>query len=135
VLSKFIAAGALYLFCLCASLAWGHHSFGNIYDSSQNVTIEGVVAEFMFVHPHPFLVIDVTREGRKHSWRGEMDNRFELSDIGIRADTFKPGDRVVVSGSPGRNEERTLYVWKLERPADGLVYEQIGSTPHVNLPR
>ena len=131
---------AIRLFLACSLATWvshapAHHSFGNIYDGSRNVTLQGVVAQFMFVHPHPYLVIDVPRSGKTESWRAEMDNRFELADIGIDAETFKPGDRVVVGGSPGRNEERTLYVWKLERPADGLLYEQIGMTPRVNIPR
>ena len=113
-----------------------HHSFGSIYDSGRSVMLAGTVTQFQFVHPHPFLVVDVDggRSG-KESWRAEMDNRFELEDIGITATTFRPGDRVVVSGSPGRNEPRILYLWKLERPSDGLLYEQIGSTPRVSTPR
>jgi hypothetical protein len=131
---------AIYLFISCFSVAWvsqarTHHSFGNIYDGSRNVTLTGVVTQFLFVHPHPYLLIDVARAGNRESWRGEMDNRFELADIGVTAETFKPGDRIVVSGSPGRTEERTLYIWKLERPADGLLYEQIGMTPRVSIPR
>jgi Family of unknown function (DUF6152) len=127
---------------LCViALAWAagagaHHSFGNIYDSSRNVTVEGVVWEFQFVHPHPFLIVDVMRSGGgTESWRAEMDNRFELAEIGITAETFKPGDRVVMSGSPGRTEQRALYMWRLERPADGLMYEQVGSTPRIKIPR
>ena len=125
---------------LCLSVAWAcaalaHHSFGNIYDSSRTVTLEGVVSEFLFIHPHPYLVIDVTQGAdARQSWRAEMDNRFELADIGITAQTFKPGDRVIASGSPGRTESRILYLWKLERPSDGLRYEQIGSTPSLHVP-
>jgi hypothetical protein len=131
---------AAFLLLACFSMAWvsqarAHHSFGNIYDSSRNVTLEGVVTEFLFVHPHPYVLIDVVGGGGKGSWRGEMDNRFELEDIGVTAETFKPGDRVIVSGSPGRTDGRTLYVWKLERPADGLLYEQIGMTPRLKIPR
>jgi hypothetical protein len=60
-----------------------------------------------------------------------MDNRFELADIGVTAQTFRPGDRVRLSGSPGRNEPRILYLMKLERGSDGLRYEQVGSTPRI----
>jgi hypothetical protein len=113
--------------------AGAHHSFGSIYDSGRTVALEGVVKEFLFVHPHPFLVVSVHGErGAEQSWRAEMDNRFELEDIGIDARTFKAGDRVRISGSPGRNEPQILYLWKLERPADGLLYEQVGSTPRLN---
>jgi hypothetical protein len=117
----------------CAVLA--HHSFANIYDSTRSVTLEGVVSQFAFIHPHPYLIIDVMQGAAvSKSWRAEMDNRFELTDIGVTALTFKPGDRVIVSGSPGRKEPQTLYLWKLERPLDGLRYEQIGSTPSIHIP-
>ena len=64
-----------------------------------------------------------------------MDNRFELADIGMTSETLKPGDRVVVTGSLGRTEPRTLYIRQLDRPADGFRYEQVGSRPRVNTVR
>ena len=115
-----------------ASIAAGHHSFGAVYDSARSVTLEGVVTEFLFVHPHPFLVIRVTPSGgTNESWRAEMDNRFELADIGVTAQTFKPGDRVRISGIPGRKEPHILYLMKLERGSDGLRYEQVGTSPRI----
>jgi hypothetical protein len=61
-----------------------------------------------------------------------MDNRFELADIGMTSETLRPGDRVVVTGSPGRLDARALYIRQLDRPADGFRYEQVGSRPRVN---
>jgi hypothetical protein len=121
----------LFLTAIWASTAFAHHSFASIYDGDRSVTLEGVVSEFRFVHPHPVLVVDV---GPTESWRAEMDNRFELADIGVTAQTFKAGDRVRITGSPGRAEPRILYLWKLERASDGLRYEQIGSTPYIHWP-
>jgi hypothetical protein len=46
--------------------------------------------------------------------------------------TFNAGDRVVVSGSPGRDRTPLLYVWRLERPVDGFLYEQVGTSPRVS---
>ena len=40
-----------------------HHSIAGMYDSSQPVTLDGVVAEFAFVNPHPFIVVEVA-DGR-----------------------------------------------------------------------
>jgi hypothetical protein len=121
----------LLLAGLWASNAFAHHTFSGIYDTARSITLDGVVSEFHFVHPHPVLVITVASA---ESWRAEMDNRFELADIGVTAQTFKAGDRVRVTGSPGRKEGRMLYLWKLERPADGLHYEQVGSTPTIRWP-
>jgi len=111
-----------------------HHSIAAVYDSARQERIEGVVAEFQFVNPHPFLIVTV-EAGDTGTWRLEMDNRFELAAIGMTADTLRPGDRVIVMGSLGRTEPRALYVRQLDRPADGFRYEQIGSRPRVSTER
>jgi hypothetical protein len=120
---------------LCVLALWSgglaaHHSFGSVYDTAARMTLKGVVREFQFINPHPFLIVEVDEQ----SWRAEMDNRFELADIGITAKTFRPGDEVVLNGSPGRSEARILYLWRLDRPADGLRYEQVGGTPSLHVP-
>lgn len=107
-----------------------HHSIGAVYDSARQERLEGVVAEFQFINPHPFVI--VTLDGDGQSWRLEMDNRFELAGIGMTSETLKPGDRVTVTGSLGRLEPRTLYIRRLDRPADGFRYEQVGSRPRVS---
>lgn len=92
--------------------------------------------EFLFVNPHPVLVIDVAGQGNAaQPWRLELDNRSELAQIGVDAGTFKPGDRVIATGSAGRKNSQSLYALKVERPADGLLYEQIGYSPRINRPR
>ena len=109
-----------------------HHSISSIYDSSRRVTLEGVVAEFQLVNPHPFLFIDVKDgTGEAQRWRLEMDNRSELAAIGVTANTFKPGDRVVVTGSLARNEGQRMYLLRLDRAADGFWYEQVGQSPKI----
>jgi len=115
--------------------AMAHHSFSNIYDTGQTLALTGTVREFLFVHPHPLLVVEVLDEaGKRQTWRAEMDNRFELEEIGVTAETFRPGDVVVISGSPGRSQPNILYLWKLDRPVDGLRYQQIGGTPSLIRP-
>jgi hypothetical protein len=110
-----------------------HHSIAAVYDGGRSVTVEGSVVEFRFVNPHPVLVIDVVGDGATRAWRLEMDNRSELAAIGIEAGTFRPGDAVVATGSPARAEDQALYLRRLDRPADGLRYEQIGSRPQISV--
>jgi hypothetical protein len=108
-----------------------HHSIAGVYDSNRQVTIEGVIAEFHFVNPHPFVVLDASNE----RWKLEMDNLSELMEVGMTKFTLKPGDRVVVSGKPSRSTPpQSLYVMKLDRPADGFRYEQVGTSPRVHFP-
>jgi len=108
-----------------------HHSIAGVYDSNRQVTIEGVISEFHFVNPHPFVVLDVNND----HWKLEMDNLSELVEVGMTKYTLKPGDRVVVSGKPARSSPPlSLYVMKLDRPADGFRYEQVGTSPRVHFP-
>jgi Family of unknown function (DUF6152) len=116
-----------------AGAAHAHHSIGSVYDSSRQVTVEGSVTEFRFVNPHPLLIIETAGESGTRSWQLEMDNRFELAEVGMTADTFKPGDRVIATGSIGRTEPQNLYLRRLDRPADGFRYQQIGSRPSIEL--
>lgn len=120
---------------LASTGAAAHHSIAAVYDGTRQQRLEGVVADFQFVNPHPFVFITVAAGNADERWRLEMDNRFELQNAGMTADTLKPGDRVIVTGSIGRTEPRILYIRQLDRPADGFRYEQVGSRPRVSAPR
>jgi Family of unknown function (DUF6152) len=127
--------GTIVTLGLFASAAQAHHSLSN-YDQSRDVRADGVVEEFHFVNPHPFLTIGVTDPaGIRQIWRLEMDNLHELDEIGISRTTFKPGDRVTVIGDPDRTEPRNVYLRRLDRPSDGLRYEQIGLRPRLTRTR
>ena len=112
--------------------AQAHHSLVG-YDQVRQVALEGVVAEFSFTQPHPFLTIEVRAEGETQAWRLEMDNLAELRAIGLSRDAFKPGQRVQVRGDPSRDGSRVAYLRLLDRPSDGLRYEQVGSSPRVSV--
>lgn len=128
-----IAPAALSLIAVTAD---AHHSIAGMYDQGRRVTLDGVIAQYQFVNPHPFVVVDVrASNGTTQSWKAELDNRWELQNVGMTPTTFNVGDRVVVSGSPGRDRTPVLYVWRLERPADGFLYEQIGTSPRVSRSR
>jgi hypothetical protein len=116
----------------------GHHSLTE-YDGTRRITLSVVVREFHFVNPHPYLLVDGpagARGGRaaSQSWRLELDNRFELVNIGMTSGTFARGDQLTVAGAPGRDEKPILYVRELERPDDGFRYEQAGNSPRIVRP-
>ena len=119
----------------CGVPLLAHHSLSD-YESSRRTTLDGVVSQFQFVNPHPFLVVDVRdASGAVQQWRLEMDNLWEMTEAGITKDTLKYGDRVVVTGNPGRSQQRIMYIQSLDRPADGFGYEQVGSRPRVRARR
>jgi uncharacterized protein DUF6152 len=120
---------------LGGTLVQGHHSIAAAYDRDRPVKLDGVLVQFAMVQPHPYVVIEI-KDGRDTTrWRGELDNRWELVAIGMNDESLKPGDRLVLSGSIGRNQPRTLYVWRLDRPADGFWYEQVGMSPRMGFSR
>ena len=127
--------GPILTLSLVASAAQAHHSLSN-YDQGRNVRAEGVIEEYHFTNPHPFLLIGVTAPSGIHEiWRLEMDNLHELDEVGISKFTFKFGDRVTVSGWPDRKEPKEIYLRRLDRPSDGLRYEQIGLSPRLTYTR
>jgi hypothetical protein len=118
-------------FTLFVAGATAHHSLTGDYDTSATATLEGVIREFHFVNPHPYITVEIRRNGRTERWKMEMDNRGELAAIGMTATTFKNSDRITVTGSPGRSAAKILYIRKLERPGDGFWYEQDGMEPRM----
>jgi hypothetical protein len=111
--------------------AQGHHSIAAAYDRARPVKLDAVVVEFAMVQPHPFVIVEVKSGGDAARWRGELDNRHELVAIGMTADSLKPGDSVILSGNAGRTQPQSLYVYRLDRPADGFWYEQVGMSPRA----
>ena len=118
-----------------ATAAVAHHSIAGVYDSKSSVTVDGVVSEFHFVNPHPFVIVSADRNGHPETWKLELDNRFELVDAGMKTDTLKAGDRIVARGSRARDGSLSIYALRIDRPADGFYMEQVGSSPKIGRAR
>ncbi|MDX1563489.1 MAG: DUF6152 family protein, partial [Gammaproteobacteria bacterium] len=79
------------------------------FDTSRQVDIRGTVVDWNFVSPHASLVIDgiayedgVALNDRVERWEIESSAVKGLRSRGIDADTFAPGDEIIVRGSPHR---------------------------------
>jgi len=101
-----------------------HHSFAAYYFEDQSMTITGEVVEFEYRSPHVWLhVAAPDPSGQTRRYAAEWANPNRLGQQGITRETLKPGDRVVVSGSPGRTAgEYKLHLKGIERPADGWAW-------------
>lgn len=106
---------------VAAADAEAHHSFAAYYHESESTSIEGQVQEFQFRSPHAILLVAArTPEGRIETYAAEWGNPRRLGNQGITKDTLKPGDVVVVTGSPGRTpSEYKIHLKGIHRPADG----------------
>jgi hypothetical protein len=61
--------------------------------------------------------------GQVRRYSAEWANPNRLNQQGIRRDTLRPGDHVVIVGSPGRpGNEYKIHLKGIERPADGWTW-------------
>ena len=104
--------------------AQAHHSFAATYLEDQTVTVEGELVQFLFRNPHSFVHLMVKeKDGTMARYAIEWGGTGQLGGQGITRETLKPGDVVVVSGSPGRNPiDKRVRLITLQRPKDGFVW-------------
>ena len=117
-----LVAGAFAL----GAQAYAHHSFAATYLEDQTQTIEGEVVQFLFRSPHSFLNLNVKeKDGSVVRYSAEWAGAAQLGGQGITRETFKPGDVVIISGSPGRNKaDNRIRLVSLRRPKDGFGWGQ-----------
>ena len=98
--------------------AYPHHSFSAFYQVDEEVTMTGRVLQMAVRNPHSFIHIStVNDEGKAERWTIEWGG---VSQIRVSADSLKPGDEVVVVGSPPRDmETRRMKMISITRPSDG----------------
>jgi hypothetical protein len=101
--------------------ALAHHSYAATYRADQTIRIDGVVAMFMYRNPHSTLQVLVSDpDGKSYRWACEWAGTRALDSDGVSNITLKPGDKVIITGLPGRNpEDHRLLVKSIVRPADG----------------
>jgi hypothetical protein len=111
---------------LCARHAHAHHSFAGTY-SSETVTINGTVVEFLFRNPHSAILFEIPGEKNKTiTWAAEWGTAGQLSRQGIEKDTLQPGDRVTITGNPSRNAaDHRLRIGGITRPSDGWNWKSV----------
>jgi hypothetical protein len=101
--------------------AHGHHSFAVSYFEDQSISVEGDLVEFDYRNPHAWVHVSAPDgRGRMQKYGAEWAGASRLKLQGITEDTLKPGDHVILIGSPSRDpSEYRLHLKRIERPADG----------------
>ncbi len=107
-----------------AGTAAAHHSFTATYDESREVSIEGTLVQFMYRNPHAFVhVIAPDENGDMIRWAIEWGAAGTLDRQGVKRETLKAGDRVIITGNPGRNPiDHRIRMQTLTRPADNFTW-------------
>jgi hypothetical protein len=86
---------------LCAP-ASAHHSI-SMFDTTQEILIEGKVARFDWTNPHMYLIVETTGpDGKPALVEGEGLGITQALVDGLDRDALKPGTPVVVRANPNR---------------------------------
>jgi hypothetical protein len=110
----------------CASVA-AHHRYSTTYVEGRDVTIDGEVVRVEYRDPHSFMYVMV-QSGRNQPerWIVECRGAGQLKKQGVTPETIKPGQRVVITGSPGRiATDYRLRLRTLFRPEDGWTWRDV----------
>ena len=113
---------------LISTAAYAHHSYAATYDTTKEVKVEGILVQFELRNPHAFVTIKAKdKEGVMQRWSVEWAGVSQLDNAGIKKESLKVGDDIVIVGNPSRvpGEFRLLMV-NLKRPLDGFSW---GSKP------
>jgi hypothetical protein len=116
---------ALGIVVLIAGTTPAHHSFAADYFEDQTMTVSGELVEFDYRAPHAWVhVRGFDEQNRVQTYAAEWANPSRLSRDNVTKETLRPGDSLILTGSPGRNpQQRRLHLKVLERPSDGWRWE------------
>ena len=98
-----------------------HHSFAAHYVEDERVSIEGDIVQLEYRSPHSWVHVNARDEtGVMRQVAAEWASAPRLKQWGVSEDTLKPGDRVIITGSPSRNPtEYRMHLKSIQRRADG----------------
>ncbi len=117
---------------LVTAPAFAHHSIAGDYILDQTASVEGEVVKFDFRNPHSWVEFTGKdpKTGETVTWNAEWNGAARLGKDGVTAASLKVGDRLIISGQPGRKpEEHRIHVLTITRPADGWKWDRAGASP------
>lgn len=109
-----VVAFVVAVFSLLGGVALAHHSRAAY--SSEDVTLEGTVTNFVWRNPHVQIVFDVKNEnGEIEQWKGELSAVTSMIAAGLVRNTFKPGDVIRVSARTADSGEHFAVLGSIWR--------------------
>jgi hypothetical protein len=107
---------------IAAVPAYAHHSFAATYDERKTITVDSKVVEFLYRNPHCLFSVDsADAQGNVTRWSVEWAGAGRMGRAGVSAETFQPGDHVILTGSPSLHpEDHRLHLKSIVRPSDGF---------------
>ena len=97
--SAMLAVAAVILTSVGGLRLYAHHAFGAEFDPNLPVLLKGPVTRIEWINPHTWIHVEVTKkDGAKEVWMVEGGTPNSLLRRGLKRDTLKIGQQVVVDG-------------------------------------
>ena len=110
---------------LTLGVAEGHHGYA-AFDTKAEVTVEATVTDFHWTNPHCVVEFDVKDDtGHVRAWHGEVSSPRHLAPRGWTTTTLEPGDKITITGYPGKNNVPSMWVTKIVLPDGKALSSQL----------
>lgn len=121
--NMFVLAAAVAMIVPGARLL-AHHSHASTYFEDKRQTIEGEIVQVQIRNPHSWVQVDTKDEkGQVVRYAIEWAAGTQLNRQGVNGQTLKVGDKVTVTGAPGRNaNDHRLEMMVIKRAKDGWTW-------------
>lgn len=99
---------------LAAAPTLAHHALAAKYDTRRSIMLKGTVTKITWDNPHVHLYLQAMDPSTPEAaWEFEMGSPNLLILNGWKLDTFRKGDRVVVTAYPARDGSKFGYASKV----------------------
>ena len=88
---------------LTVGSVWAHHGWSG-YDASKETTLDGVIKESGYEHPHGHVRLEVPGK----TWTVTLAPPSRMANRGLPAEMLKPGTKARVVGYPSRNDPNEM---------------------------
>ncbi|MBY0376099.1 MAG: hypothetical protein K2Q23_19030 [Bryobacteraceae bacterium] len=107
MMSKRFLLAVAALFLGTASYLAAHHAFGAEFDPNRPVLLKGPVVKVEWINPHTWIHVEVTNtDGSKEVWMVEGGTPNSLLRRGLKRDSIKPGEVVIVDGYQAKDRSK-----------------------------
>jgi len=120
-MNRNVALAAVAGVLLTSGAALAHHSQVAVYHSNTEQKIEGELVQVLIRSPHSWVHVEAKDDkGEIQRFAIEWGGAAQLRNAGVDGKTLKVGDKVRITGRPGRNAmDHRLLMMFIERPSDG----------------
>jgi Family of unknown function (DUF6152) len=113
--------------------AVAHHGAAT-FDTGKEITLKGVVTEWIWANPHCFLKFDAKDDtGAARNWAVETQNPVSMTARGWSRGAFKVGDEVTVKLEPVKNGAPVGRILSVLLP-NGQTLVAVGPQPAAPVP-